>query len=387
MPITTPSQALPWEWASDHMPLLRRTAEECGPSLSGLTIGVCLHLEPKTAVLVHTLVRLGMRVHATGSPGTTQQEIVEVLTAVGAEIYAHRDDAPEQHAQHVRTIVSRRPDLLLDNGGDLIVEAVRRGVRVTGATEETTTGGVRLRSRAVDVPFPVIVINDSRLKLLIENEYGVGQSVVQGFMNATNLMLPGMRAVVVGFGPCGKGVANTLSQLGARVTVVEPDPFRALEAVMAGHAIAEIEHALGQAKAVFLASGIPDAVPISTLHQLADGGVLVGVSHFPQDVDLGRLRQEATGSRQLKTRHASLEQLNFHGRTITMINGLHMVNLSAGPGNPIEAMDLGLSLQLRSLAWVASGQADWEGPKQPPREVEVQVAEGMVERLSGRTAR
>src|SRR5690606_14508095 len=113
---------------------------------------------------------------------------------------------------------------------ELLLRGAPRNAAFLGATEETTTGGRRLRERDLQADFPVIVINDSYLKLLVENEFGVGQSIVQGFMNATNAMLPGTRATVVGYGPCGKGVAETLQRLGARVSVADTDPYRALEA-------------------------------------------------------------------------------------------------------------------------------------------------------------
>ena len=115
-------------------------------------------------------------------------------------------DGPQEHAKNLDMVVSSEPDLLLDNGGEMIERVMRggpRSARFLGATEETTTGGRRLRELDAEADFPVIVINDSYLKLLVENEFGVAQSIVQGFMNATNTMLPGIRAPVIGYGPCG----------------------------------------------------------------------------------------------------------------------------------------------------------------------------------------
>lgn len=381
------SPTRPWAWAASQMPLLRRTAQECGDALSGLSIGICLHLEPKTAVLVETLLGLGVDVTATGSPGTTHADTASALRAAGATIIASPADGLDDHARNVSAVVSARPDLLLDNGADLIVEACQSGVSVLAATEETTSGALRLRSGAVEVLTPVIVINDSPLKRLVENERGVGQSVVQGFMNATNLMLPGLPAAVVGYGPCGRGVADTLASLGASVTVVEPDPYRALEAAMDGRRVAELEPALADARAVFLASGVAGAVPPEALGWLPDGCVLAGVSHFPDDVDLTHLRARSSERQTFTTRFAELETLRVDGRRLTVVNELHMVNLSAAAGNPIEAMDLGLSLQLRSLAWLAAGKADWIGPAAPPDEIDRAVARGMVDLLSGRHRR
>jgi hypothetical protein len=130
---------------------------------------------------------------------------------MGVIVIGERGDGQTRDDRNIARVLESDSDLLLDNGADLIGETLRSGgsSRLLGATEETTTGGLRLRERATPPGFPVIVINDSPLKLLVENEFGVGQSLVQGFMNATNLMLPAATATVVGYGPCGRGVATT----------------------------------------------------------------------------------------------------------------------------------------------------------------------------------
>ncbi|WP_255689529.1 adenosylhomocysteinase [Actinoplanes sp. DH11] len=222
-------------WAAAHMPLLHETMERVGSAFDGLRIGMCLHIEPKTAVLASLLVGAGARVRLTGSPGTTKPDVAAALRAAGVEVTAEPD------APRVAEVLDLEPHLLLDNGADLTLGLLERGVpaHFWGGTEETTTGALRLREGGYEhLPFPVLVINDSPLKQLVENRFGVGQSVVQGFMNATNRMLPGATAVVFGHGPCGRGVAQTLRLLGARVAVVEPDPYRRLEAALEGHATA-----------------------------------------------------------------------------------------------------------------------------------------------------
>lgn len=195
------------QWAARHMPLLATTMQIHASVFTGRRIGICLHIEPKTAVLVSHLAQAGAHVTLTGSPGTTQEATAAALRDAGVHVIGHRSDSLEQHRDNIARVLDSEPDLILDNGGDLIEGVLARGgpPSLMGATEETTTGGLRIRSWDTQPDFPVVVINDSRLKLLVENEYGVGQSVVQGFMNATNLMLPGARATVVGYGPCGKG--------------------------------------------------------------------------------------------------------------------------------------------------------------------------------------
>jgi adenosylhomocysteinase len=214
---------------------LRREFEAKKP-FRKLTIGVSLHLEPKTAVLLETLCAGGARIVATGNYGSTQDDIVAVLRSEGMLIFGTRGDTLEQHKRNVAQVIEHSPDILLDNGADLVATVLGSGKAeaVRGATEETTSGGDRLRAEmAGRVPFPVIVINDSPLKQIVENMHAVGQGIVESFMRITNLMVNGRRFVVVGYGWCGRGIAQYLRALGGQVGVVETDPIKALEAALA----------------------------------------------------------------------------------------------------------------------------------------------------------
>ncbi|QRP46978.1 hypothetical protein [Amycolatopsis sp. FDAARGOS 1241] len=205
------------------------------------------------------LVRAGVDVRLTGSPGTTHDDVAEALAELYVAVFTRRGDGEAEHAENIRRVLDVEPDFAPDNSGDLTIELLNRGVPATylGGTEETTTGGLRLRETPHELGRPVFVINDSRLKLLVENEFGVDQSVVQGFLNATNLMAPGVRAAVLGYGPCGKGVADTLSRLGARVSVCDIDPMRALEAILNGHRVSTTAEVVADAQLVFTATGRP----------------------------------------------------------------------------------------------------------------------------------
>ncbi|MGK9147179.1 adenosylhomocysteinase [Plantibacter flavus] len=394
MTITTPQQtALPrsgdpdTDWAARSMPLLARTMNEFGPAFAGLHLGICLHLEPKTAVLCQWLLAYGATVTITGNLGTTDPRTAELLAAQGAHVIGGRDDDEQAHARNLDAVVERRPDLILDNGGELIERLTEGAVRsfgFLGATEETTTGGTRVRGLRNQPDFPVIVINDSPLKLLVENEYGVGQSIVQGFMNATNRMLPALRAVVIGFGPCGKGVADTLRALGARVTVIERDPFRALEAIMSGHRVESIIEALPQAEAVFLSTGRPGVLSLEDLRLLPDGAIIAGVGHQPDEADIAGLAANATETVNLASSTDADARIAYRldsGKEIIVLHGTKMVNLTAAKGNPIEAMDLGLSLQAASLGAIALGRAAFVGVESVPEEINQMLATGLVEIL------
>lgn len=378
------------DWAARHMPLLDSSFAETGPVFGGLHVGVSIHVEPKTAVLCQRLLAAGARVTITGNIGTTQPDTVDALRSIGATVLGGRDDTPAERAEHLERILVAEPDLILDNGGDLIArltEGAPRSPKFLGATEETTTGGNRLRQLASPPDFPVVVINDSRLKLLVENEFGVGQSIVQGFMNATNLMVPGAHAGVVGYGPCGKGVADTLRNLGARVTVTELDPFRALDALMRGHQVADLPDLLGTSDVVFLATGARNVIGAEQLPYLRDGVILAGVGHEGREIDREALAAATAQTARLSAagqdRDARVVHRLHDGRELVVLHDTHMLNLTAASGNPIQAMDLGFSLQARSLAAIAAGELG-PGVFPVPEPVDRVLATSLVRVLSER---
>ncbi|MFF4792913.1 adenosylhomocysteinase [Streptomyces sp. NPDC001276] len=373
-------------WAARHMPLLASTMQRYKEAFAGRRIGICLHIEPKTAVLVSYLAQAGADIVLTGSPGTTQEDTADALRDYGVTVVGHRSDTLDQHRRNIAQVIDAQPDLLLDNGADLIEAVLARGglPGLVGATEETTTGGLRIRSWATPPPFPVVVINDSRLKLLVENEFGVGQSVVQGFMNATNLMLPGAHATVVGYGPCGRGVADTLARLGARVSVADTDPYRALEAVMAGHRVGDLCELLPQTQYLFLATGHARVIGAAEVGALRDGTLITGVGHMPWELDADALAEQTVSvhrsgpSGQERVVHRLRD-----GREIIVLADTKMINLTAAKGNPIQAMDLGLTLQARSLAAVAGGDPSLvHGTQAVPAPIDRQVATDLVQAMT-----
>ncbi|VVJ18221.1 Uncharacterised protein [Amycolatopsis camponoti] len=368
-------------WALKHMPLTAAAVEEVAPVLAGRRLAMCLHVEPKTAALVTLLAGAGVEVTLTGSPGTTHDDVADALRDIGVVVHTRRADDDAEHARNVAAVLECEPDLTLDNGADLTLSLLASGTPAgyLGGTEETTTGGLRLREASVR--HPVVVINDSRLKLLVENEFGVGQSVVQGFLNATNLMVPGMRAAVLGYGPCGKGVADTLSRLGARVAVCDTDPMRALQAILDGHRVGSAPDVLSDAQSVFTATGAPGVVGAPELAALPDGAVIAGVGHFAWEIDAAALRAATVRTVEYGAPGRRVGHVLADGREIVVLDRGRMLNLTAANGNSIQAMDLGLTLQVRSLAAVAAGGLAAE--VQPvPAPVEHRIATDLVAELT-----
>ena len=384
-PVLAPSGFPAIDWATRNMPLLADSIQRDAPVFRGLHIGICIHIEPKTAVLCRWMLEQGARVTLTGNVGTTIPETAEALRELGVSVIGQRTDDLEQHARNLGLLLAAKPDLLLDNGGELIAALAAGAPRsdtFLGATEETTTGGIFIRSLPTRPDFPVIVINDSRLKLIVENEHGVGQSIVQGFMNATNTMLPGARATVVGYGPCGKGVADTLRSLGATVSVADTDPFRALEAIMRGHTVGTLESILPGTELLFLATGARNVIGSAQIAQLRDGVIVAGVGHEGLELDRAALESETVATLNLSPAGGDPDARMLHrltdGREIIILHGTRMINLTAAGGNPIQAMDLGLSLQARSLAAIARREVPWTGAGPVPEAIDRSLVEALV---------
>ncbi len=374
------------QWARAHMPILRKIRDDFARDrpFEGLTIGVCLHLEAKTAVWFDALVAGGARIVATGSPGTTQDDTAAVLNA-HPDIVAlgERAESFEDHMGHCRTVLRAAPDLIADNGADLHglvaseAEFAPLQGTIIGATEETTTGGFRLREDLAPFEFATWIINDTMAKRIIENRYGVGSSVVDGIMRATNVMLHGKTIVVIGYGYCGSGVAQRMRGMGARVVVVDRDPMRRLEAHMEGFETRELGAALPDARMVITVTGRENVLDAEGWNALADGCIVANAGHFATEINMGALRAAAVKVVRVREH---VEQYSLRdGRQIYLLASANLINLAAGDGNPIEVMDLGLALQSLSLAAIAKGGRTLAPGAQPVAyEVEMDVAKAAL---------
>jgi adenosylhomocysteinase len=373
-------------WAWSNMPVLSALHDEFEREqpLAGRRIGMCLHVEMKTAVLVRVLRAGGAEIVWTGSPATTDDAVAAAAAQdEGVVVYSRRRDTIDEHYAHVERVLASDPDLLLDNGADLIAASVDgRSSRVTAATEETTSGRTRLLGELEGrVPFPVVVINDSPIKLLFENEHGIGPAVVDGFMRATNSLIAAKTFAVVGYGSCGRSLARTLRALGAIVIVVERDEVRALEAAFDGMRVAELPHAAGLVDGIFTVTGRPNVLRGDDLLAVRDGAMLANVGHFGNEIAVDELETIAVERQQVAPQVVEYRLPN--GRSVRLLARGEMLNLAAATGHQMQIMDLGFALQAYSMRELALRPERFANGYQPvPPEIDRAVAAAGLRSLS-----
>ena len=369
-------------WTSSNMHLLGAIAGEFDTTrpFAGLRIGVSLHLEAKTAVLLLALQRGGAEVVAVGNYGTTQDDVVAYLIERGIDARGRHTDTLDIHLGHVRSIVEANPDLLLDNGADLAAFAIEQGVAVLGGTEETTSGHNRLTGElAASVDFPMIVINDSPLKAIAENKHAVGQSIYESFLRHTNLMPQGKRTLVVGYGWCGRGIAQYFRANGSAVMVAEPDEIKALEAALDGFQVGDVVDLIPHADVVITATGVDHVIGKAAFAAAPEGVLLGNAGHFDREIDVPAL--DAATAERIPLGEALDRHILRDGRTVDLISRGRMLNLAGSQpkGNSIESMDLGFAMQARSLERVATRHDDLLPGAQPvPDDINRTLARAFV---------
>ncbi|CAO1649854.1 adenosylhomocysteinase [Salinibacterium sp. NSLL150] len=371
-------------WVRSRMPLLaevRKRFEQAKP-FAGHRIGMAMHLEPKTAVLLETLKAGGAEIVATGNLGSTQDDVVAYLRSQGMTIFGARDDSECEYEAHIRNVVESKPDIILDNGAGIVARLVELGEtdRIVGGTEETTSGSYRLREElATHIRFPIIVIDDNPLTVINENKHAAGQSVVESFMRVTNVMVSGRRFVVAGYGWCGRGVAHYLRALGGKVAVVEVDEIKALEAALDGYRVANVFDLAGWGEVFITATGHPQVLTTDFFEVVADGAMLVNCGHFDWEIDVLALRDAATSTTVID---GAIERVNLPGnRHVTLLADGRMINLAGREprGNSIESMDLGFLLQALSLERIATAAGTLEPGAQPvPDSINREAARRML---------
>ncbi len=291
------------EWAAQYMPVLaaiKKQFEKEKP-FAGMTIGMALHVEAKTANLVSTLAAGGATVHITGcNPLSTQDDVAEALNDVkNVHCYAKRACTVDEYYAAIDRVLDAKPVITIDDGMDLIhyIHTKRRDLikKVIGGCEETTTGIHRLRAMAAEgkLEFPVIAVNDTPMKRFFDNVHGTGESALSSIMITTNTLIAGKYFVVAGYGFCGRGLARKAHGLGAKVIVTEIDPRRALEAHMDGFMVMSMDEAAPIGDIFVTTTGNIAVIGGKHFKKLKNGAILSNAGHFNVEIDIEWLHKNA----------------------------------------------------------------------------------------------
>ena len=348
--------------------------------LKGLRIGMALHTEAKTAVLALTLAEVGAKVRlASCNPLSTDDTVAAALTErYHLETFAKKWQTTQEYYESLNRVLDLKPQIVIDDGADLIslLHTKRRDLlhEVVGGNEETTTGVLRLRAmeREGALAFPVIDVNDAKMKHLFDNRYGTGQSTLDGIMTATNLLIAGKTFVVAGYGWCGRGIAMRARGMGARVVVTEVDPVKAIEARLDGFEAMPMAEAVKQADFVVSATGVKDVVTADHFGTIKDGCVLANAGHFDNEISKADL--ERLGKRR-RVREFVDEYSLPGGTKVYLLAEGRLVNLAAGQGHPVEIMDMSFSIQALSAEHLARNAGKLAKKVHPvPPEIDDRVA-------------
>jgi adenosylhomocysteinase len=368
------------DWVRANCRLLAGISEAFKSSkpFAGLTIGTGIHLEPKTVALLLTLQDGGARVVSTGNLNTTQLAAVDYLRDRGVSVIGAPTRDPAEHGGYLSKVLAERPDLLLDNGGDLFaLYCEHRYDQLRGGTEETTSGRMRLEPLRSDLQMPILVINDSPIKQFAENEHAVGQSVLESYIRITNRVTNGQRVTVFGYGACGRGIAFNFRSAHAKVSVVDRNPLKRLQAHLDGFDTPARDAAISSADFIVTVTGAKNVIGPNELPLFKDGAIVANAGHFPIEVESHALASSSAVAKRENFDDGIETLLLKDGRQVHLIAEGHMFNL-AGPrpmGNSIESMDLGFALQARCLEAIACGQVGREACVVPvPRAIDEQVA-------------
>lgn len=364
------------EWAEQQMQGLleirKRFLKE--KPLKGLKIGMALHITKETAVLVKTLVAGGAKIAISGcNPLSTQDGVAAALAEEGKNgsvlVYGWRGETTEEYYDCLNSVLNFEPNITIDDGCDLVFlihtkrsELLKKNILI-GGCEETTTGVNRLRAMEKDnaLKYPIVAINDSKTKHLVDNFYGTGQSTIDGILRATNILLAGKNFVVCGYGPCGKGLAARASGLGANVIITEIDSFRALQAHFDGFRVMPMDEACKIGDIFVTVTGNKNVINFDNMKQMKDGTILANAGHFDAEIDVSSLKKNSSNVRHIRT---SLDEYTIangkENKKIYLLGEGRLVNLAAAEGHPSLVMSFSFSNQALACEYIAKNRGKLE---------------------------
>lgn len=341
--------------AETEMPGLMALREEYGTSqpLKGARIAGCLHMTIQTAVLMETLVELGAEVRwSSCNIFSTQDHAAAAMVDAGIPTFAWKGETEEEFWWCIdQTIFGPdgwRPNMILDDGGDLTLIMHEKYINemkdIKGISEETTTGVHRLNEMARDgkLMCPSFNVNDSVTKSKFDNLYGCRESLLDGIKRATDVMIAGKKAVVVGYGDVGKGCAQALRGMGATVYVTEVDPICALQASMEGYQVVTMDEIASQGNIYVTCTGNLNVITRAHMEQMPHEAIVCNIGHFDSEIDIAGIKDLPWENIKPQVDHVVFPD----GKKITILAEGRLVNLGCATGHPSFVMSNSFTNQI-----------------------------------------
>ncbi|NUP08692.1 MAG: adenosylhomocysteinase [Polyangiaceae bacterium] len=382
--------------AEKEMPGLMALREEYGPKkpLKGARVAGCLHMTIQTAVLIETLVELGAEVTwTTCNIFSTQDHAAAAIAARGIPVFAWKGQTLEEYDWCLEQQIyafegGKGPNMILDDGGDLTnwihdrhAKLFEGADKIRGLSEETTTGVKNLRKRFAEgkLKCPAINVNDSVTKSKFDNLYGCRESLGDGIKRATDVMFAGKVAVVCGYGDVGKGCAQSLRGLGARVVITEIDPICALQAAMEGYEVKTMEQVASKADIFVTATGNKDIIRGEHMQAMKDEAIVCNIGHFDSEIQIAWL--DNNPEIKLENIKPQVDHYVFpDGKKIIVLAAGRLVNLGCATGHPSFVMSSSFTNQV--IAQMALWNEKFEpGVHVLPKKLDEQVARLHLKKL------
>lgn len=321
--------------------------------LKGARIAGCLHMTIQTAVLIETLVALGAEVRwSSCNIFSTQDHAAAAIAKAGIPVFAWKGETEDEYWWCVdQTIFGPngwRPNMVLDDGGDLTLVLHEKYpevmAEIRGITEETTTGVHRLYDMAKQgtLMAPAFNVNDSVTKSKFDNLYGIRESLMDGIKRATDIMIAGKIAVVLGYGDVGKGCAQSLRSLGARVMITEIDPICALQAAMEGYEVVTMEEVATTGDIFVTATGNDRVITLEHMKKMKHMAIVCNIGHFDSEIEIAELRQYQWENIKPQVDHVVFPD----GKRIIVLAEGRLVNLGCATGHPSFVMSTSFTNQV-----------------------------------------
>ena len=344
-------------WAKKHMPVLDRLTRRfvSKKSLQNFRLGICLHITKETSVLLMALKEAGAEVNlCPANPLSIQDPVKSFLIKNDIKIFSKKDDTLLDFYSNMEGVLDTKPNIITDDGGELHKRALCRKFNVMGGTEETTSGVNRLMAWCKEglLMYPIIAVNRSRTKYLFDNRYGTGQSTIEGILKTTGILLSSKRVVICGYGWVGKGVAKCANGMGAKVTITEVNPLKALEAYFDGFEVKPLDEVISNGDIFITCTGQVNVISQVQIEKINEGAILCNAGHFDVEIDINYLN--------------SIDQNHFSPRMniecyrvgekkkkIYLLAKGRVINLVGAEGNSPEVMSISFANQFLSIVYLS----------------------------------